>query len=151
MSPRPFAASQSFVHADDVVAGLANNMLASAVAAAAVHEAATRRARIRFLQVLPAGLSADDHAEAASVLFDVALKSLRRTHRMPCTFETVMGTAPQMLVERSRGAALLVVGADAPDAEIRVAYYCEQHCECDVLVVSEPLRSSFVTEPAAAP
>lgn len=46
---------------------------------------------------------------------------------MPCTFETVVGTAPETLVELSRGAALLVVGADAPDAEIRVADYCEQH------------------------
>lgn len=34
--------------------------------------------------------------------------------------ETVVGTAPETLIELSRGAALLVVGADAPDAEIRL-------------------------------
>lgn len=124
---------------------MVNNVFASAVGAAAVHEAAARGARIRFLQVLPAGMSADDHATAASVLFEVALKSLHRHQQMPCTFETVVGIAPEMLVERSRGAALLVVGADAPDAEVRVADYCQQHCVCDVLVVTEPLQSAFVT------
>lgn len=134
---------QPLSHAGDVVAGLVNNVLASAVGAAAFREAAARGARIRFLQVLPPGMSADDHASAASVLFDVALKSLQQTRRMPCIFETVVGTAPETLVELSRGAALLVVGADAPDAEIRVADYCEQHCEWDVLVVSEPLQPAF--------
>ncbi len=62
--------------------------------------------------------------------------------------ETVVGTAPETLVELSRGAALLVVGADAPDAEIKVADYCEQHCEWDVLVVSEPLQPAFGTRSA---
>lgn len=150
MSPQDFSPDQASTHAGDVVAGLINNGLASAVGAAAVREAAARGARIRFLQVLPSGMSADDHATAASVLFKVALRSLHQHQRMPCTFETVVGTPAEMLVDRSRGAALLVVGADAPDAAVRVADYCEQHCGCDVLVVSEPLKSEFVSETATA-
>ncbi len=125
---------------------MVNNVFASAVGAAAVREAAARGARIRFLQVLPPGMSAEDHANAASVLFEVALKSLHRHQRIPCTFETVVGDAREMLVERSRGAALLVVGADAPGAKVSVADYCEKHCQCAVLVVTEPLRSAFVAD-----
>lgn len=110
---------------EDVVAGLVNDDFASAVGAAAVREAAARGARIRFLQVLLLGMSADDHATAASVLIEVALKFLHRHQRIPCTFKTAVGDAREILVQRSRGAALLVVGADASGATIRVTEYCE--------------------------
>ncbi len=128
----------------DVIAGLVNNIMATAVAGAAVREAARRGARVRFLQVLPAGLSTEDHATVASVLFKVALQSLHGAHRVPCTFETVVGSAPETLVERSRDASLLVVGADDQNASIRVADYCQEHGQCDVMVVAEPLASGFV-------
>lgn len=134
----------------DVIAGLVNNVMATAVAGAAVREAVRRGARVRFLQVLPEGLSTEDHANVASVLFKVALQSLHGAHRLPCTFETVVGLAPETLVERSRHAALLVVGADDQDASVKVAGYCEEHGECDVLVVAEPLESRFVAQESGA-
>lgn len=128
----------------EVVAGLVDGPLASAVAAATVCEAVARGARIRFLQILPAGLGAAAHTTAASFLFRIAMTSMAGGGMIPFTFETVVGTAPQMLVERSRGALLLVVGADAPDAWPAVAAYCLQHFEGQLLVVSEPLRSESV-------
>jgi len=137
--PHPTSARPSV--RGEVVAGLVDGPLARAVAAAAVREAVTRDARIRFLQVLPAGLGAAAHTQAATVLFRLSMSSLAGGGMIPVTFETVVGTAPQMLVERSRAALLLVVGADVPDARPAVASYCMEHCGCDVLIVSEPLLS----------
>ncbi|MEO7235199.1 MAG: hypothetical protein ABIW80_07480 [Lapillicoccus sp.] len=128
----------------EVVAGLVDGPLATAVAAATVREAVARGARIRFLQVLPLGLGAAAHTKAASFLFAIAMTALAGGEMLPVTFETVVGTAPQILVERSRGALLLVVGADAPDARPAVASYCLEHVEGQLLVVSEPLSSESV-------
>jgi hypothetical protein len=43
-----------------------------------------------------------------------------------------------MLVERSTGAAVLVVGRDAPSAVVRVGQYCQENAQCDVLTVTGP-------------
>lgn len=125
-------------HPRDVVAGLVNDGMAALVAGAAVREAVHRAARVRFVQVLPRGLSTEDREEMDVAMFGVALRALHRQRRVPCTFETVEGEAAQMLVERSRGAAVLVVGRDAPDAVVRVGQYCQEHAGCDVLTVSGP-------------
>lgn len=122
----------------DVVAGLVNDGMAALVAGAAVREAVHRAARVRFIQVLPPGLSSEDRAEMDVAMFGVALRALHRQRRVPCTFETVDGEAAEQLVERSRGAAVLVVGRDAPDALVRVGQYCQEHAGCDVLTVSGP-------------
>ncbi len=130
--------TQSPHHPRDVVAGLVNDGMAALVAGAAVREAVHRGARVRFVQVLPAGLSAEDRSEMDVAMFGVALRALHRQRRVPCTFETVEGDAARKLVERSRGAAVLVVGRDAPDAVVRVGQYCQEHAGCDVLTVSGP-------------
>jgi len=122
----------------DVVAGLVNDGMAPLVAGAAVREAVHRAARVRFVQVLPVGLSSEERAEMDVAMFGVALRALHRQRRVPCTFETVDGEAAQTLVERSHGAAVLVVGRDAPNALLRVGQYCQEHAECDVLTVSGP-------------
>lgn len=123
----------------DVVAGLFNDGMAAAVAGAAVREALHRAARVRFVQVLPTGLSADDRSDMDVALFGVALRAMHRQRRVPCIFETVEGEAAPMLVERSRDAAVLVVGRDSPDAIVRVGQYCQERATCDVLtVVSSP-------------
>jgi hypothetical protein len=93
---------------------------------------------VRFVQVLPAGLSAEDRTEMDVAMFGVALRALHRQRRVPCTFETVEGDAALTLVERSRGAAVLVVGRDAPDALHPVGKYCQEHACCDVLTVAGP-------------
>jgi hypothetical protein len=130
------AGTQSPHHPRDVVAGLVNDGMATLVAGAAVREAVHRGARVRFVQVMPVGLSAEDRSEMDVAMFGVALRALHRQRRVPCTFETVEGDAALMLVERSSGAAVLVVGRDAPDALVRVGQYCQEHALCDVLTVS---------------
>ena len=71
-------------------------------------------------------------------MFGVALRALHRQRRVPCTFETVEGDPAPTLVERSRGAAVLVVGRDSPDSLVRVGQYCQENACCDVLTVSGP-------------
>ena len=90
------------------------------------------------VQVLPKGLSAEDRSEMDVAMFGVALRALHRQRRVPCTFETVEGDAARTLVERSHGAAVLVVGRDAPDAVESVGRYCQEHAACDVLTVTGP-------------
>jgi hypothetical protein len=137
------AGTQTPHHPRDVVAGLVNDGLATLVAGAAVREAVHRGARVRFIQVLPTGLSAEDRSERDVAMFGVALRALHRQRRVPCTFETVEGDAAQTLVERSRGAAVLVVGRDLPDCVVRVGQYCQENACCDVLTVASP--DSWVT------
>jgi len=138
------AGAQSPHHPRDVVAGLVNDGMAALVAGAAVREAVHRAARVRFIQVLPVDLSSEDRAEMDVAMFGVALRALHRQRRVPCTVESVAGEAAQMLVELSRGAAVLVVGRDSPDATVRVGQYCQEHAECDVLTVSGPDDTQLV-------
>ena len=132
------AGTQSPHHPRDVVAGLVNDGMATLVASAAVREAVHRGARVRFVQVIPAGLTAEDRSEMDGAMFGVALRALHRQRRVPCTFETVEGDAARMLVDRSTGAAVLVVGRDSPAAVVRVGQYCQEHALCDVLTVLGP-------------
>ena len=136
-TPSP-AGTQSPSFQPDVVAGLVNDGMATLVAAAAVREAVHRGSRVRFVQVLPTGLNAEDRTEMDVAMFGVALRALHRQRRVPCTFETVEGDAALMLVERSRGAAVLVVGRDSPDTAHFVGKYCQEHACCDVLTVAGP-------------
>jgi len=143
------AGTQSPHRPRDVVAGLVNDGMATLVAGAAVREALHRGSRVRFVQVLPTGLSADDRSDMDVAMFGVALRALHRYRRVPVTFETVEGDAARTLVERSRGAAVLVVGRDAPDALDLVGKYCQENACCDVLTVTGPdnsLQSAGVTE-----
>jgi hypothetical protein len=144
IAPGP-ASTQSPNVVPDVVAGLVNDGMATLVAVAAVREAVHRGSRVRFVQVLPAGLSAEDRTEMDVAMFGVALRALHRQRRVPCTFETVEGDAALTLVERSRGAAVLVVGRDAPDTVSSVGKYCQEHACCDVLTVADP---DFSLQPA---
>ncbi len=125
----------------DVVAGLVHDGHTALVAAAAGHEAALRGSRVRFLQVLPPGLSEEDHAGVESALFKIAIDALRSSPHLPCTFESVVGTPHTALVDQTRNAALLVLGPDAPQARVRVSEHCREHCECEVLVVSDAASS----------
>ena len=132
------AGTQKPSFAPDVVAGLVNDGMATLVAAAAVREAVHRGSRVRFVQVLPPGLSAEDRTEMDVAMFGVALRALHQQRRVPCTFETVEGDAAPTLVERSRGASVLVVGRDAPETSGSVSNYCQEHACCDVLTVTVP-------------
>jgi len=132
------AGTQPPNHPRDVVAGLVNDGMATLVARAAVREAVQRGTRVRFVQVMPAGLTAEDRSDMDGAMFGVALRAMHRQRRVPCTFETVEGDAARVLVERSTDAAVLVVGRDAPAAVVRVGQYCQEHAQCDVLTVTGP-------------
>lgn len=115
--------------AKDVVAGLLGPRGAQAVARAAVQEAASRGARVRFLQVTPAPAGSSEENNAT---FAAALRALREYPRVPVTFEGAVGDPGQVLVEHTRDADILVLDAGVPDD---VATYCRRHASCDILTV----------------
>lgn len=119
----------------EVIAGLVNDGSALPVARAAVKEAMARHLGVRFLQVVGPDLDADARAEADAATFQTALVALRGHPRLRCTFEVVSGSPAHKLVERSRRAALLVVGEDQDGSGASVAAYCRQHAACTVQVV----------------
>ncbi len=136
-TPRwPTTASSRRAAVPDVVAGLLNDNSATAVARAAVREAISRGARIRFVQVVREGMSADERATSDGATFSAALRALREAPRVPVTFEVIEGDAAATFVDRSDRASILVVGRDAPDATGQIARYCQAHAHCDVLTVT---------------
>lgn len=136
----------------EVVVGLVNNGSAAAVAAAGVAEAVRRGSPIRFVVVTASGAGPDERSAVGDTAFQSALRALHGHSRTRCIFEEVSGDPAKVLVERSRRASVLVVGADAvaaggdPDAAA-VAAYCRDHAACSVIEVSsaggelrEPVR-----------
>lgn len=124
----------------DVVAGLSGDGAASSVARAAVREAVSRGARVRFLQVLRRGLTPDERAACEEATFTAALRALRDSPRLAVTFEVVDGDPGPTFVRRSEGASVLVVAQDCRSAEdcppeCGIAGYCLAHAHCDVLTV----------------
>lgn len=135
--------------APDVVACMPDGPLAGAVARAAVREAVRRGARVRFLQVLRAGVGDQERAAADDRTFSAALRALREAPRVRVTFETAEGDAEAIVVDRSRQAGVLVVAGGAPTTAPGrlggpggghrgaggIAEYCRGHADCPVLVV----------------
>ena len=118
-----------------VVAGLVNDGSALGVARVALAEAVERGGSIRFVQVVPPGLGADERADADEGTFHDAMVALRAHPRVRSSFEVVVGDVAQTLVEHSREAGVLVVGTDDPGSSARVADYCREHADCEVRVV----------------
>jgi hypothetical protein len=119
----------------EVVAGLVNDGSALAVARAAVAEAARLGSEVRFVQAITARLGSDDSSSADEATFRAALRALHGHSRVRCTFEAVRGDPVAVLVERSRQAALLVVGEDHPRAIVKVAEQTQLRAACAVKVV----------------
>jgi nucleotide-binding universal stress UspA family protein len=130
-----------------VVAGITNDGSASLVAGTAVDLARSLGGRVRFVQVLPEGLDAEERADSEAVLFGTAMTALRGHPRVQATFESPVGDPSHLLVDRSRVAMALVVGRDQPGATVghTVAAYCQTHCGCRVVVV--PDVPSLTAEP----
>ena len=99
----------------DVVAGLLNDGRAERVARVAVDEALRRGARLRFIQVVEAGLSPDEIADADQATFRAAVRALRGFRGIPCRFEAVTGDPTAMLVELAHSASALIVGEGEHD------------------------------------
>ena len=133
----------------DVIVALFPGSSVTAVARAAVREAGARGARLRFVQVhgvTPGAVRAQED----ETTFAAALRALREFPRLPVTFESVHhGNADfgrdsdleTMLLERSRHAAVLVLGTGS-DAEHVLAARCQRQAGCDVLLVRDPVPSS---------
>jgi hypothetical protein len=103
----------------EVVAGIVNDGSAGDVATAAVSIARQLRGRVRFVHVLPDKLTGDPRAEVESAMFSNVLRALHGQPRVQAAFEAPTGDPVKVLVERSRAAIRLVVGADRPHPDAR--------------------------------
>jgi hypothetical protein len=125
----------------EVLAALANDGSASAVARAAVEESLSRRTGLRFLHVLdPNDSSPWADADADEVTFNAALQAVHGCPRIRFTFESVVGDPVTELVARSVDTALLILGENAvgegPAHE--VARDCLRRAACEVRLVPRP-------------
>lgn len=133
----------------EVVVGLVNDGQALNVALRGVELAAELGASVRFVQVVPVGLSTADRAEAESSTFAAGLKALRHGHHGGATFESPGGDPGQLLVARSAKAVGLVLGEDRTRGDATedsdVATYCRAHARCPVHVVPRVGHASRVS------
>jgi nucleotide-binding universal stress UspA family protein len=136
------ARSSDAANAREVVVGLVDDGMALAVAQRAVELATGLGASIRFVQVVPDGLSLGERAEAESATFAAGLKAMHHGKQRGATFESHTGDPSHLLVKRSAKAVGLVIGEDRPTSEapdgIAVATYCRIHARCPVHVVPRP-------------
>jgi len=119
----------------EVVAGLVNDGSADAVAHAAVEEAATRRCAVRFVQVLSVESTAPDADERT---FSAAMHALARHSRVRATFEVVGGDPVSVLVSRTAGASVLVLGEDRSEASPAIAAAAQRGAQCPVRLIPVP-------------
>ena len=101
----------------EVVAVLLDDGSARAVASVAVKEAVQRQAPVRFLQLVSSHNDDDGRSLAEEAMFRAGLRALHghpRTHRV---FEVVRSHPAAVVRNRSRDAALVVVGIDEPVGE----------------------------------
>ncbi|MEO3937741.1 hypothetical protein V3N99_13425 [Dermatophilaceae bacterium Soc4.6] len=119
----------------EVVAGLVNDGSADAVARAAVEEAAMRQCAVRFVQVLPESSTAPDADERT---FAAAMHALARHSRVRATFEVVGGDPVAVLVSRTTGASVLVLGEDQLGAFPAIAAAAQRKAQCPVRLIPLP-------------
>lgn len=93
----------------EVVAGLVNDDTAPLVARASVALATDLGCGLRFVHALRPGQEDD----GSSAVFDTAMRAVRGT-AVRATFEVAHGDPADVLVDRSRGARVLVVATDRP-------------------------------------
>lgn len=119
----------------EVVAGLVNDGSAEVVARAAVEEAASRHCAVRFVQVLSMTSTAP---EADEKTFAAAMHALARHSRVRATFEVVGGDPVAVLVSRTSGASVLVLGEDQLEAVPPIAADAQRDAHCPVRLVPNP-------------
>lgn len=118
----------------EVVVGLVNDGSARSVATAGLDHALLHDMSVSFVHVIARGgtQGADDVGDTT---FAAVLDAMRGHGRLRCAFEVLRGDPYLVLVERSRGAGLLVIGSDASSTGASVADSCRLHAECPVLTV----------------
>ncbi len=117
----------------DVIARLVDDGQAQSVAEAAVAEAVARGARVRFVQVVDAGLTPEDQCRSDQATFGAALRALRGSRGIPCRFELVTGDPTGTLLELAEAASAIVVGAESGDGIL--VQQCRQHSDCQIVTV----------------
>ncbi len=135
--PNTVSSPPSVASRPEVVAGLVNDGTARPVAEVALREAARIRGRVTFVRVDTAGgpHQADIEDDAT---FRAGLQALRFGPKVPVRFERSRGHVADVLLSRSRGAALLVLGEDDASALEAVADTCRAGAECQVVTVPRP-------------
>ena len=120
----------------EVLAVLADDGSARAVASVAVQEAVARHAPIRFIQVLSPQLDDGGRSIAEETMFRDGLRALRGHARTHSVFEVLRGHTPETIRSRSRNAELLVVGSDAQrSGRDSLAGQCLKAASCPVRTV----------------
>jgi hypothetical protein len=99
----------------EVVAVLVDDGSAAAVAIVAVEEAVDRQAPVRFLQIISSYHDEEGRALAEEAMFRAGLRALHGHPRTHSVFEVVRNRPTAVVRTRSRDAALVVVGVEAPD------------------------------------
>jgi hypothetical protein len=116
------------------VGALVNDGSALVVAGAAIGHALRRRCGVVFLQVVCPTLDRQGQDEAVAATFGAAMTALSG-HRLPhCTFVTT-GNVDVTSHAHSRGASVLVLGAEAPFATQAAAQYRHRNAGCPVYLV----------------
>ena len=101
----------------EVVAVLLDDGSARAVASVAVKEAVQRQAPVRFLQLVSSHNDDDGRSLAEEAMFRAGLRALHGHPRTHSVFEGVRSHPAAVVRNRSRDAALVVVGIDEPVGE----------------------------------
>jgi len=101
----------------EVVAVLLDDGSARAVASVAVKEAVQRQAPVRFLQLISSHNDDDGRSLAEEAMFRAGLRALHGHPRTHSVFEVVRSHPAAVVRNRSRDAALVVVGIDEPVGE----------------------------------
>lgn len=120
----------------EVVVGILDDLGAVPLVHAALAEASERRAGVRVVRVLPPGSARHEVLAADSLAYAVTRAAWQDGVSVPSRFEVAVGDALDVLLDRARGAALLVVGADRDGST--VAQRCHLGAACEVLVVGGP-------------
>ena len=122
----------------EVVAVLVDDGSAAAVAIVAVEEAVDRQAPVRFLQIISSYHDEEGRALAEEAMFRAGLRALHGHPRTHSVFEVVRNRPTAVVRTRSRDAALVVVGVEAPDqgrGRRSLAERCGSVASCPVRTV----------------
>ncbi|MDQ2756948.1 MAG: universal stress protein [Actinomycetota bacterium] len=119
----------------EVVVGILDDPGAVPLVHAALAQATARRASVRVVRVLPVGSGQREVLAADSLAYAVTRAAGENGPALASRFEVAVGDPVEVLLERARGAALLVLGADR-DAST-VAARCLSEATCAVLVVED--------------
>jgi nucleotide-binding universal stress UspA family protein len=135
----------------EVVAVLLDDGSARAVASVAVKEAVRRQAPVRFLQVISPDHDDESRSLAEEAMFRAGLRALHGHPRTHSVFEVVRSHPTRAVRNRSRDAALLVVGVNdrahesqtAPGGQGSLADRCRMVASCPVQTVPMPAEPSL--------